>query len=407
MPVSISLPFNIKKQSKKIVFGITKLDLGGAERVLVDLCNNLCNEYEITIFTIYAGGVLESELNPLIKTVSLFDKQSRLVSVYLFVFGKHIYNKFIKDRFDTEIGFLEGPITRLFAKFHKSGKNSFNDNSNKDENSNNYKYVLENIKIIINNKKSKHIAFVHNDIRNVFGRGIKANLKKHIDKKYYKKYDLIIFVSEDNKNCFNEQYGNDFNEMVIYNYIDKKRVIKLADEKIDDVIYKDVFEKNENSLLQTNSCKTPTILTVARLTEQKAIDRFIKIHKRLIDDGIKHKVCVIGEGKERGLLQKLIKDLNVKDTFILLGEKKNPYPYFKKSDIFALLSLYEGYGMVIEEAKIFNLPIIITNTAAKEAVQGYRKAIIAENNEDDIYLALKSIIGDLNYYDKLYKKFDY
>lgn len=39
---------------KKILFGITSLSLGGAERVLVDIANNLCNQYDITIFTIYA-----------------------------------------------------------------------------------------------------------------------------------------------------------------------------------------------------------------------------------------------------------------------------------------------------------------------------------------------------------------
>ena len=43
---------------KKILFGITSLTLGGAERVLVDLANELCDKFEITIFTIYANGEL-------------------------------------------------------------------------------------------------------------------------------------------------------------------------------------------------------------------------------------------------------------------------------------------------------------------------------------------------------------
>ena len=52
---------------KKIIFGITSLTLGGAERVLVDLANALCDKYEITIFTIYAKGELEKQLNNKIK----------------------------------------------------------------------------------------------------------------------------------------------------------------------------------------------------------------------------------------------------------------------------------------------------------------------------------------------------
>ena len=37
---------------KKILFGITSLTLGGAEKVLVDLANELSKKYDITILTI-------------------------------------------------------------------------------------------------------------------------------------------------------------------------------------------------------------------------------------------------------------------------------------------------------------------------------------------------------------------
>lgn len=39
---------------KKILFGITNLSVGGAERVLVDIVNKISNNYKIDIFTIYA-----------------------------------------------------------------------------------------------------------------------------------------------------------------------------------------------------------------------------------------------------------------------------------------------------------------------------------------------------------------
>ena len=57
---------------KKIVFGITSLGIGGAERVLVDIANSLKDEYEITIFTLYGGGAFEKELDSKIKKVSLY-----------------------------------------------------------------------------------------------------------------------------------------------------------------------------------------------------------------------------------------------------------------------------------------------------------------------------------------------
>ena len=45
-----------ENQRKKLCLGITKLGIGGAERVLVDVVNELQKDYDITIFTIYAGG---------------------------------------------------------------------------------------------------------------------------------------------------------------------------------------------------------------------------------------------------------------------------------------------------------------------------------------------------------------
>lgn len=58
---------------KKIIFGITSLTLGGAERVLVDIANKLCENYDIIIFTIYSGGELEKQLSKKVKLKSLYN----------------------------------------------------------------------------------------------------------------------------------------------------------------------------------------------------------------------------------------------------------------------------------------------------------------------------------------------
>ena len=50
----------------------------------------------------------------------------------------------------------------------------------------------------------------------------------------------------------------------------------------------------------------------------------------------------------------------------------------------------------IEEAKILGKSIIITNTAAREAVEKYEDSVIIENNEEKIYEELKEIIENNN-----------
>ena len=334
---------------KKIIFGITSLTIGGAERVLVDLANKLSEEYEVTIFTIYDGGELKKELNSKIKKIALYRKQYKNLSKFekikaslrLILYKKKIYEAIMKRGFDTEIAFLEGPVTRLFSV----------------------------------KSKTKKIAWIHNDISKVYGNSIKAKIKKFVDGQMYKKYDKLVFVSEENQQDFNKEYKwtDESNEEIIRNYIDYRKVLEKAERK-ENLPYD---EKDIN------------LLTVCRLVEQKALDRFINVQKKLEDKGIHIKVYIIGEGPLRFNLQKQIDTLGLTENFILLGKRENPYPYIKHCDYFCLLSYYEGYGMVLEEAKILNKPIILTNTAATECAKGYSKAIILENTEEGIVKGLE------------------
>ena len=276
--------------------------------------------------------------------------KKKITALKLLLFKKHFYKKYIKGDYDIEIAFLEGPITRLLG---------------------------------VKNKNTRKIAWVHNDITQVFGKDIKAKLKVAIDKKTYGKYQTLVFVSKDNRDKFTEiykdvrdEYLQPVHKRVIYNYINPQNVIEGAEEKISDNI----------------NTGTVSFLTVARLTKQKAIDRIIRVHKKLIDNNFMHEFYVIGDGPEREKLEKLIQDLNVRNTFHLLGKKENPYPYMRQAQFFCLLSEFEGYGMVIEEAKILNKPIIITDTAAREAVQNYENSIIVNNNEEAIYAEIKEVL---------------
>ena len=88
---------------KKILFGITGLTIGGAERVLVDLVNKLNSYYDITIFTIYPKGELEKELSSNVKLESLYNKQYKelskigqkiLAPLKVLLFRNRIYKKF-------------------------------------------------------------------------------------------------------------------------------------------------------------------------------------------------------------------------------------------------------------------------------------------------------------------------
>ncbi|MDO5555863.1 MAG: glycosyltransferase [Clostridia bacterium] len=290
-------------------------------------------------------------LNKNIKIKSLYSKsyneynkiQKLLISLRILFFKNNIYKKYIKNNYNKEIAFLEGPITTIFSS---------------------------------KNKNVKKIAWIHNDISLVFGNNIKSKIKKIINKKIYEKYQKLIFVSNHNLEKFNEFYNINIEKQVIHNYLNTENVLNKSKE-----FTVDLFEKN-----------TINFVTVARLVEQKAIDRLICVHYKLISEGYKHKLYVVGSGPLKFKLEELINKLNISNTFILLGQKENPYPYILNSDYFCLLSYYEGLPMVLLEAKSLNKFILITDTASKEAVENYKNKKIFENSENGIYNGLKEII---------------
>ena len=217
----------------------------------------------------------------------------------------------------------------------------------------------------------------------VFGKGLKAKLKRVLDRNIYEKYDTLVFVSIDNLDKFNKIYDDmDLpHETVIYNYINSNRILELANKDKD---AKELFKESELNIVQ-----------VSRLVEQKGIDRLIKVHAKLIKEGYKHHIFIVGDGPLREQLEKQIKECDVEKTFTLLGAKNNPYEYMKNADAVCLFSRFEGYPMVIEEAKILRKPILTTNTSSREVLVNYPGYnVIVNNNEEGIENAIKNFNKD-------------
>lgn len=129
------------------------------------------------------------------------------------------------------------------------------------------------------------------------------------------------------------------------------------------------------------------IVTVARIeTPQKKIETIPEIctivQKKT---GRKIRWYIVGDGSDRPLVEDAIRATHTEDSVLLLGAKRNPYPYIKNADLFVLTSSWESYGMVVQEALILGTPVVAGNYGAlKEIVQNPLEGIITENNIDGI-----------------------
>lgn len=124
--------------------------------------------------------------------------------------------------------------------------------------------------------------------------------------------------------------------------------------------------------------------------------------------GIDFTWYAIGYGKDENLMKSLINECNVKDCFIILGRKDNPYPYMKMADLYVQPSRHEGYAITIEEAKALRKIIVCTNFAgASEQLNNNLTGIIVEKfSAENIAKAILPFIVDCEYKNDFQHKID-
>lgn len=101
-------------------------------------------------------------------------------------------------------------------------------------------------------------------------------------------------------------------------------------------------------------------------------------------------------------ISKQIAACGLQDIMILLGSQTNPYKYIKNCDIYVQTSIYEGICITVNEAMIFNKPIVSTNfPAIYEKITDGENGLIAEMNGESIAEAVQKLIENKS----LWKKF--
>ena len=135
---------------------------------------------------------------------------------------------------------------------------------------------------------------------------------------------------------------------VIYNPVVTSKLYEYSEELIDERF---------NTIFNSGS---PVILAVGRLTRQKDFQTLIKAFS-LVKKKINSKLLILGEGEERPILENLADKFNLKENIFLPGFILNPYPLFKKANVFVLSSAWEGLPTVLIEAITLGIPVVSTN----------------------------------------------
>ncbi|MDD2467022.1 MAG: glycosyltransferase [Desulfobulbus sp.] len=102
----------------------------------------------------------------------------------------------------------------------------------------------------------------------------------------------------------------------------------------------------------------PIVITIGRLSREKLHWQLIRSFSNVVQIIPEAKLVIVGSGAELGYLKKITTGLQLNDNVQFVGFQENPYKFLRKSDLFVLSSLWEGFPNVILEAMACDLPVI-------------------------------------------------
>lgn len=219
----------------------------------------------------------------------------------------------------------------------------------------------------------RKVVWVHNE----YG---ELRYNDSFQRKFYERTDLIVTIS--NK-CV-ESFAKHFPEL--------KNKVRM----IENISSNSVIHDKADAFFPIEYCSTRTrIVSIGRLTKQKGFDIGIECMLILKNQDFDFDWYIIGEGEEREALQKKISDLGLMDYIHLIGIRKNPYPYIKNADIFFQPSRYEGKSITLDEAKILEKPIVVSNySTVYDSITSGVNGTICDLSPDGLEYGLQEMISN-------------
>ena len=369
---------------KKVLFVINTLGCAGAETALIELLKSLDEkEYELSLYVLMGQGEMIDKIPENVKLLndhyckdSVLSKQGKQAMM------KTVWRSFWEN--DNVFGKF-AYIVRTFSAMRRTGKfqpdkilwRVISDGSPRFEETYDLAvayleggstyYVADHV------KAKKKAAFIHIDYEN-------SGYTRGMDRNCFDKMDRIFTVSDEVKKHFLNVYPKYQDKVkVFHNIINQDEIRRKAEEETG-------FEDHFDGV---------RLLTVGRLTYQKAYDIAIDAMKLIKDRGYKVRWYILGEGSERPALEKKVKELGLEKEFLMPGAVSNPFPYYKQADIYVHATRFEGKSIAIQEAQTLGCAIIASDcNGNREQIVQEKDGLLCLLEPESIAEAVISLVKD-------------
>ena len=332
---------------KKTLFLIHDLGQGGAEKVLVNLVNNMDrSKFDISVTALFGGGVNEQFLAPDIHFHAVFPKEvpgnSKLMKLLT---PTQLHRMCVKEHYDIEVSYLEGPSARVI-----SGCNDAN---------------------------TKLVSWIHVE-QHTMKRLSGSFRSEHEARECYDHFDQTVCVSQYVHDDFCRILNFQKPCRVLYNTVESEKILAHADDTVPE-------------LMDDGKIR---LMAVGTLKESKGYMRLLSIIKRLRDERYPVHLYILGIGPLQQEMERFIQANNLQETVALLGYQTNPYKYVSKCDLFVCASFAEGFSTAATEALIVGTPVCTVEVSGMKEMLGEHNewGIVTENSEEALYQGIKDLL---------------
>jgi len=373
----------MKKYKKKLLFVNESLALAGGEKSLIALLSKLDpNKYEIDLQLFKYGKELDAFIPEHVNILPPLPYTQFVTKGWFKNIGTLINLStigFFISKLTYSINIRRGAYNHPEKSqiYWKAAANSLTVSNKKYDVAIAYAQGIPTYYVIDKTEAKRKIAWVNTNVDF-------PPVNKVFQKSYYKKYDVIVPVSEITK----EHLNNVFPQLrskyyTIYDMIDYAYILNMASLKTVN------FNK-----------KIFNILTVSRLNQyMKGFDITLQVCKILKERGVIFHWYVLGEGSYREKIQEFVAANKLESFITLLGTNSNPYPYYKSADLYVQTSRKEGFGISIAEARLLNLPVVTTrfDTVFMQMVHG-KNGLVVDINATAVANAIELLMKNKQLY---------
>ena len=150
---------------------------------------------------------------------------------------------------------------------------------------------------------------------------------------------------------------------------------------------------------------TKIILAIGRLVEEKNYPLLINSFAQLCNHNTNIKLLIIGKGPQKHHLLNLAHKLQVYNNLIFLGEQHNVVDWISACDVFILSSTFEGFGLVVAEAMACERIVVTTDCGSIKNITNESGFVVKIDDEDSLVNKLnEALLLEQNIYENIGKQ---